>query len=310
MAPPEQAAVARVWRQLAPSPRAALEQGLSPADLRTLLMDVSRRRAAAITPAGLLQRWRQDRYVLPAGSDPRLVWRLEARLWELLPGEFTGVDLSPVTPLGTCAALGPVSQDLVISTTRGSEVVSDPTNVLALEAAARRQRSPARPVHLACSHRVLRGKPFDAPGLFQHFRLFALVTSARDQGSGATEAAMLISHLRFWSRALSDLLPGCRVAVRYTVFGFPPLHERIRDTVLPGIRPLPASVIVEEDPGRERGRGYYQRGAIQLQLNIDGQWHEVGDGGFTDWTAQVLTDAKERCFTSCVSTERLVALAG
>jgi hypothetical protein len=309
MAPPEQAAAARVWRQLAASPRAALEQGLNPADLRTLLMDVSRRRAAAVTPAGLVQRWRQDRYVRPAGSDPRLVWRLEARLWELLPGEFTGVELSPVAPLGTCAAMGPVSQDRVISTTRGSEVISDPTNVLALEAAARRRGSGTRPVHLACCHRVLRGQPFDAPGLFQHFRLFALVTSARDQGSGATEAEALITHLRFWSRALSDLLPGRRVAVRYTVFGFPPLHERIRDTVLPGMRPLPEGVIVEEDVGRERGRGYYQRAAIQLDVDSSGQWHEVGDGGFTDWTARFLGDAKERCFTSCLSTERLAALA-
>jgi len=309
MAPPERAAAARVWRQLTASPRAALEQGLSPADLRTLLIDVSRRRAAAVTPAGLVQRWRQDRYVLPAGSDPRLLWRLEARLWELLPGEFTGVDLSPVTPLGTCSAMGPVSQDRVISTTRGSEVVSDPTNVLALEAAAHRQRSPARPVQLACCHRVLRGQPFDAPGIFQHFRLFALVTSARDRGSAATEAAMLISHLRFWSRALSDLLPGRRVAVRYTVFGFPPLHDRIHDTVLPGMRPLPEAVIIEEDPGRERGRGYYQRGAIQLDVDASGHWHEVGDGGFTDWTARFLGNAKERCFTSCVSTERLAALA-
>jgi hypothetical protein len=309
MAPPEQAAAARVWRQLAASPRAALEQDLNPADLRTLLMDVSRRRAAAVTPAGLTHRWRQDRYVRPAGTDPRLVWRLEARLWELLPDEFTGVDLSPVTPLGTCAAIGPISQDLVISTTRGSEVVSDPTNVLALEAAARRQRSGTQPVHLACCHRVLRGQPFDAPGLFQHFRLFALVTSARDQGSGATEAAMLVSHLRFWSRALSDLLPGRRVAVRYTVFGFPPLHERIHDTVLPGLQPLPGAVIVEEDPSRERGGGYYQRGAIMLCVDTSGQWHEVGDGGFTDWTAQFRGDAKERCFTSCVSTERLATLA-
>ena len=35
---------------------------------------------------------------------------------------------------------------------------------------------------------------------------------------------------------------------------------------------------------------------------------EIGDGGFTDWTAQLNNDAKERCLTSCVSTERLAAL--
>jgi hypothetical protein len=298
----------RVWGQLAASPQAALERGLSPADLQAALMDVSRRRAAAVTPARLMQRWRQDRYVQPVVSDPRPVWQLEARLWALLPDEFAGVDLSPVAPLGTSSAVGPVSQDRVISTTRGSEVVSDPTNVLALEAASRRQRSGAPAVSLACCHRVLRGQPFDAPGLFQHFRLFALVTSARDQGSGRTEAAMLTSHLQFWARALGELLPARRSALRYTVFGFAPLHERIRDTVLPALHPLPAGVTVDEDAGRERARGYYERGAIRIDVETDPGWQEVGDGGFTSWTAQLLNDAKERCLISCISTERLATL--
>jgi hypothetical protein len=35
---------------------------------------------------------------------------------------------------------------------------------------------------------------------------------------------------------------------------------------------------------------------------------EIGDGGFTGWTAQLNNDAKERRFTSCMSTERLTAL--
>jgi hypothetical protein len=310
MAMTEESAVSRrVWRQVAAGPRAALEHGLTPTDLQSLLLDVSRRRAAAVTPARLMQRWRQDRYVQPVASDPRLVWQLEARLWALLPEEFAGVDLSPVAPLGCCSAVGPVSQDQVISTNRGSEVVSDPTNVLALEAASRRQRSGSPSVSLAACHRVLRGQHFDGPGLFQHFRLFALVTSARDRGSGRTEAALLTTHLQFWARALSELLPARRAAVRFTVFGFPPLHERMRDTVLPGLQPLPRGVAVEEDAGRERARGYYERGAIRLDAEAEAGWRELGDGGFTDWTAQLLNDAKERCFISCVSTERLAALA-
>ncbi len=302
----------RVWRQVAAGPRAALHHGLSPADLRTLLLDVSRRRASAVTPARLLQRWRQDRYVQPAATDPRALWRLEAGLWAMLPHEFAGLEISPVAPLGTCSALGPVSQDRVISTVRGSEVVSDPTNVLALEAAVRRkqgkQSASGSAVHLASCHRVLRGQPFDAPGAFQHFRLFALVSSARDQGSAVTEAAMLTAHLRFWSQALSELLPGRRVAVQYTVFGFPPLHQRMHDTVLPAVTPWPGLVTIREDPARERARGYYERGAIRVDVESDAGWQEVGDGGFTDWTAQLLNDAKERTFISCASTERLTAL--
>jgi hypothetical protein len=36
-----------------------------------------------------------------------------------------------VTPLGTCHVVAPVSQNRVVSTVRGTEVVSDSTNVLA-----------------------------------------------------------------------------------------------------------------------------------------------------------------------------------
>ena len=298
----------RVWRQVAASPRAALDHGLSPADLQTLLLDVSRRRASRVTAARLLQRWRQDRYVRPTAADPRVLWPLEARLWAMLPPEFAGLELSPVAPLGACAALGPVSQDRVISTVRGSEVVSDQTNVLALEAAVRRKQERRSAVHLASCHRVLRGQPFDAPGHFQHFRLFALVSSARDQGSGTTEAELLTAHLKFWSDALSELLPHRRTSVQWTVFGFPPLRERIKDTVRPALEPLPGMVTLEEDPARERARGYYERGAIRIDVAGDGGWQEVGDGGFTSWTAQLLGDAKERTFISCASTERLAAL--
>ena len=303
-----QAGSGRVWRQVAAGPRAALDHGLSPADLQTLLLDVSRRRASRVTPARLLQRWRQDRYVRPTAADPRVLWPLEARLWAMLPPEFAGLELSPVAPLGACAALGPVSQDRVISTVRGSEVVSDQTNVLALEAAVRRKQERRSAVHLASCHRVLRGQPFDAPGLYQHFRLFALVSSARDQGSGTTEAELLTAHLKFWSDALSELLPHRRTSVQWTVFGFPPLRERIKDTVRPALEPLPGTVTLEEDPARERARGYYERGAIRIDVAGDGGWQEVGDGGFTSWTAQLLGDAKERTFISCASTERLAAL--
>ena len=40
-----------------------------------------------------------------------------------------------------------------------------------------------------------------------------------------------------------------------------------------------------------------------LPPTVDGG--EVGDGGFTTWTAQFLSDAKERCLISCLATERL-----
>jgi hypothetical protein len=230
------AAVERVWGQVHGDPRPALEHGLLPSDLQTLLMAVARTRASSVTPARLMRRWAEDSFARPAPSDPRVLWKLEARMWELLPGNFAGVDLSPVTPLGTCSAVAPVDQNRVITTVRGSEVVSDPTNVLALEAASRRRRSRSERVDLAACHRVVRAQRFSGPGLFQHFRLFALVSSGRDRGSGAVEAEMLSDHLRFWALALSDLLPSRRAVLEFSAFDSPVLLERFRDTVVPAWR--------------------------------------------------------------------------
>jgi len=84
------------------------------------------------------------------------------------------------TVLGTCTSVSAVDQNRIVSTVRSSEVVSDPTNVLALEAARRRQSS-VDPVHLASCQRVLRAQRFIEPDASAHLVLFALVSSARDR---------------------------------------------------------------------------------------------------------------------------------
>jgi hypothetical protein len=304
-----EAAEQRVWSAVPAGARQALESGLAPSDLQTLLMAVARVRARTVTPARLFQRFRQDRFVRPAAYDPRPLAELEARLWRLLPDRFAGVELSPLAPLGTCSALGPVDQHRVVSTVRGNEVLSDPTNVLALEAAVRRRTQDVNGrVDLAACHRVVRAQPFPA-GYAAHFRLFALVSSARDRGSGRTEAALLVDHIGYWQRVLAMLAPSAAPRVTVTVFGRPVLADRLRDTILPALSAPPASVPVVEDAARTHAVGYYYAdAAIGLRVEADGEQVDVGDGGFTAWTAQLLGDAKERCLISCVATERLSRL--
>jgi hypothetical protein len=294
-------ALGRVAATLPAGALEALGAGLAPTDLQTLLLAVARERAARVTPAGLLRRRRADRFVRPSTADPRRLARLEARLWELLPDAFEGVELSPVVPLGTTSALGPTDQHRVVSTVRGTEVLSDPTNALALEAALRRAGGGPGTVRLAGCHRVLRAQPFPA-GWSQHFRLFALVSSARDTGSGRTEASLLAEHGAFYLQALRDLLPGRDVRLELSAFGAGPVADRLADTVVPALR---GQGMVERDDARTRARGYYTSAA--LRITLDGA--EVGDGGFTGWTASLLQDAKERCLISCVSTERLLVPA-
>jgi hypothetical protein len=44
-------------------------------------------------------------------------------------------------------------------------------------------------------------------------------------------------------------------------------------------------------------------------LHADGSRSNVSDGGFTDWTARLLADAKERLLISGLGSERLLSLA-
>ena len=41
---------------------------------------------------------------------------------------------------------------------------------------------------------------------------------------------------------------------------------------------------------------------------VDGAAEEIGDGGFTDWTAQLLADGKERLLITGYGTDRLASL--
>jgi hypothetical protein len=253
-----------------------------------------------------MRRWQHDRFVRPAASDPRRVAAVEARLWQLLPAEFTGIDLSPVTPLGTCTAVAPVSQNRILATVRTTEVVSDSTNTLAVEAAVRRRGQPKEGhADLAACHRQLRAQVF-GPGAAAHFRLFALVSSARDSGSGRTEASLLTRHLAYWLDVLETLLPHRQPHIELSVFDTPVLAERLTDTIRPDLAGRTAFLI--DKPGRTHGRGYYT--GVALRITADQGKTELGDGGLTTWTAQLTHDAKERCLVSCIATERLTALAG
>jgi hypothetical protein len=296
----------RVWGAVSAEARRVLETGLAPTDLQTLLMAVARVRAGKVSAARVLRRWGEDRFVRPSVSDPRLLAQIEAVLWRLLPDRFVGVDLSPVAPLGICSALGPVDQHRVVSTVRGTEVLSDPTNVLAVEAAARRRGQDVEGrVDLAACHRVLRAQRF-GPGNAAHFRLFALTSSARDRGSGRTEAQLVIDHISFWQRVLAEVLPTVATRITVTVFGSRVLAERLDDTIRPAVAAGPVPVV--EDRVRSHGAGYYAGMAIGLRSEAGERSVDLGDGGLTTWTRQLLGDAKERCLISCVATERLAAL--
>ena len=113
---------------------------------------------------------------------------------------------------------------------------------------------------------------------------------------------MLITQLLFWQSVLAELLGPVWGHFAYTVIDSGPMRERIADTVLPALAGLPLA----EDPERTQAIGYYRTAAFKIMVRNGADDHEIGDGGFTTWTAELIPDAKERCLISCLSTERLL----
>ena len=173
-----------------------LAQGLSGSELQSLLLEVMHARASARNAKDLTVQYGRDPFCARAPVDLREMLKIDGHL--LAAAErFEAIEVSPVAPLGTCSVVGLTDQNRVLSALRSSEVVSDPTNVLALECARLLQSSPNRDVHLATSHRVVRAQPVPKqPGYAQHFRLFALASAGIERQDHAFTVDALALHVR------------------------------------------------------------------------------------------------------------------
>jgi hypothetical protein len=274
----------------------------SGSDFATLMLEVARRRAARQTPASVLRRYQQDRFVRPGGTSWRAGRQAEDILLGCLPADVEVVTLAPLVPLGTHSALGTVSQHKVVTAIRACEVAADPANALALEAAVRRASRPPGTVRLAAIQRVVRTQRFPA-GWSAYFGLFAMITAGRDEGSRRFEQAALAGQLRFAVAGLAAAdLPRVQVALT-------PLSDagaQIAATVATELAAGPADIVTDHD--RMAGRGYYRDVCFKVNALVNGVPTEIGDGGFTDWTAKLLASKKERLLISGYGLDRLAAL--
>ena len=276
---------------------------LQSADLRAALLNVAARRAAERRPADVLSHYERDRTLRAATVAPAVSRALESRAMEALPPGFTEVSLAPHAPLGTSSVLGSLSQDRALTTIADSEVLSDSTNVLALECALRRRDTASRratETRLAAAHRLLR------PREGAHFRLIGLCTAGRDRGSFAMQLGALREHLDWHLGVISRELPSVDLEVRVT-----DLSDGVNRSALDEglLQPLdaawPAARVRFEDD-RQAGRAYYTAACFGVDaVHPDGGRSNLSDGGFVDWTAQLLADAKERLLISGLGIDRL-----
>jgi hypothetical protein len=286
---------------------------ITPTDLQSLLLKVYQSRVERRTPADVFADYRSNSFTGPSRCDPARLLAWDHIAFAHLPEEFHAIELSPVTPIGSVSRVAPISQDWVLTTIRNMEVVADPTNELALECARRRQEltqsepTGATPVHLACSHRVVRAQRYRSSGAHQHFRLFSLCSAGRTTGHLQFEIPATIKHIRFYLAALRDFL-GSAIPLRVTIIDLTPdAHDdAIFSTRLENLRNEFNDVHIRLETAQTRGTAYYR--AVRFHVSAtaaSGPELELVEGGDTDWTQQLLNNAKERLVISGIGTERL-----
>jgi hypothetical protein len=307
----------RIERELGiPGLASMLAERLDPSDLQSLLLDVYRRVAERRQTAALLADHAANRFVRPSKIPPAAYNEWERVALGALPPGFEALDLSPVCPLGASAAMAGLAQDWVLSTIRTTEVVSDSTNVLALEAATRRRalrradpRS-AEPVHLAAIHRLLRTRAYDDPRLASHFKVFSLCSAGRDRGGFDFETEALGLQIGCYLRAIRGYL-GQTVPLRVLITpissGEKPLAaaEALVARVRAEAEDVEATLYAE----RTAGRNYYRSLSFWIHVpNDSGEPIHLVDGGCVDWTQRLLSDGKERLVISGVGSDRVCAM--
>lgn len=273
----------------------ALEAKFSGSELNTYLLYLFQQRAKKVKPADLLHQFEHNRFVQTAEIDTLAFKALELEwLQHAEQNGFRPVTLSPLAPLGCCSVVGEVNQNNVVSATRGTEVVSDATNVLALKI-AEEQKSISKKEKLikyATTHRHVRGQTFDHPAFTAHFGVFCLVSGGLDSGSFAFELSQLWEHLNLHYTLLSQKFGVENLLVKFFLKDrqhpfHPFLEEKLKAL------PFASELIHQQDSG-----DYYK--LIQFKVYLKKQQMEVdlADGGLVDWTQKLLSNKKHRLFIS------------
>jgi hypothetical protein len=283
-------AESRSWVRagLPPGAYDALTDELPASRLWSLLIEVAEARATRRRPAELVEQWDRDRFVQPAIVDQRSLVQVDGHLLAAA-STFESIELSPVAPLGVCAIMGHASQNKVLSALRGTELVSDPTNVMALECARRLRRDPAAVVRLATSHRCVRAQPIPKRrGLAANFRIFCLASAGLEQQNHAFVVDAMAEQMKTMLRALDQL--------EQNGFAFP---ERRITLLTRDDRVELGDRIVALVGGAVVARAllehaYYNHG---LRFQIAARSHEgiempLIDGGAFDWVAKLTSNRR------------------
>ncbi|MFC5409242.1 hypothetical protein ACFPMF_07990 [Larkinella bovis] len=271
-----------------------LSDELTPSELNSLLLEVFDRQTGRLSPTALLGHYQKNRFVKPANIDFLALRDLETQLLNIFEAfHFQPVELSPVAPLGSCSVVATADQKKTLSALRGTEVLADATNALALHAADLKKNGqwqavlPTDQLRFSAIHRHVRTPLVAVAGHTQHFKIGCLVSSGRDTGGFQFECNSLAEHLAVVTAILRDTL-------QINTLRFKLIQRdkdgRLLEQVKNHIQSLRNDWLLETETAPNRANQYYQGLQYKAIITVRGQEHEIGDGGFVDWTQHVVTE--------------------
>ena len=276
-----------------------LANDLTGSEFNSILLETFNERIKSIAAPELLQLYQKNRFTEPADLPVLEMKRIELDILQLFEDHsFNAIELSPVTVLGSCSVVGPADQKKILSALRGTEVLADSTNAIALYVSdvRKKKKSPQEIIRLCNIQRMVRTQAIAFKGFKPHFRVGCLVSCGRDTGNFDFEKSALNEHVLVMKALFLEFYKIDKISFRlirragYPEWFFQRLHDHVRlsnpETVITSI----------EKP--EKDNNYYK--GIQFKVDIlhNGKTYEIADGGFVDWTQHLLQDKKERMFTT------------
>ena len=277
-----------------------LSEKLSGSELNSLLLEVFNHRMAKCSPPELLKHYQLNRFVKPADLPVMELKQIELDLLRLFDSNgFTPIELSPVSIQGSCSVVAPANQKKILSALRGTEVLADATNTLALHICDLKKRKVWIPtgnekLRYGTIQRHVRTQSISGKGFTPHFKIGCLVTSGVDTGNFNFEEEALAEHVGLMKNIFEDYYKidhlSFRLLCRAGYRDSKRLANEVRKFILNKVQGVEISVI--ETPEKEIG--YYKGIQYKVDITLKGKTFEIGDGGFVDWTQQLLQNKKER----------------
>lgn len=274
---------------------------LSNSELNSLLLELFREKAGKTKPSVLLRQFNENRFVSMADTDiikikeTEITWLKYARDHNYKP-----LNLSPLAPLGSCSSIGLVDQNNVVSGLRGTEVVSDATNILALKIADDFKKTSDK--HLisryAATHRHVRAQYFTNPNFTAHFSVFCLASGGYDKGNHEFEIMQLKEHIGILFHLLNKHYKKDTLVIRfYSKYDSGLFLSRLQHNKDPFWKDK------QVEFAEEHGSNYYKTIQFKIFLKKNDQLIDLADGGLVDWTQKLIENKKHRLMISGIGLE-------